>query len=76
MLGLLAFHAKEAPPDTTLDTEELLRTLIEAEITARDASNARTRMKTAAHKGRGVDPCAPPHARTVSAPRRSACGAG
>jgi DNA replication protein DnaC len=28
--------------------EELLRTLIEAEITARDASNARTRMKTAA----------------------------
>jgi DNA replication protein DnaC len=27
---------------------ELLRTLIEAEITARDASNARTRMKTAA----------------------------
>jgi DNA replication protein DnaC len=28
--------------------EELLRTLIEAEITARDASNARTRLKTAA----------------------------
>jgi DNA replication protein DnaC len=28
--------------------EELLRTLVEAEITARDASNARTRMKTAA----------------------------
>ena len=28
--------------------EELLRTLIEAEITARDASNTRTRMKTAA----------------------------
>jgi DNA replication protein DnaC len=28
--------------------EELLRTLIEAEITARDASNARNRMKTAA----------------------------
>jgi DNA replication protein DnaC len=28
--------------------EELLRTLIEAEITARDASNARARMKTAA----------------------------
>ncbi len=28
--------------------EELLRTLIEAEITARDASNAATRMKTAA----------------------------
>jgi DNA replication protein DnaC len=28
--------------------EELLRTLIEAEIAARDASNARTRMKTAA----------------------------
>jgi DNA replication protein DnaC len=28
--------------------EELLRTLIEAEITAREASNARTRMKTAA----------------------------
>jgi DNA replication protein DnaC len=28
--------------------EELLRTLIEAEITARDASNARTRMKAAA----------------------------
>ncbi len=28
--------------------EELLRTLIDAEITARDASNARTRMKTAA----------------------------
>jgi DNA replication protein DnaC len=27
--------------------EELLRTLVEAEITARDASNARTRMKTA-----------------------------
>lgn len=28
--------------------EELLRTLVEAEITARDASNARTRMKAAA----------------------------
>jgi DNA replication protein DnaC len=28
--------------------EELLRTLVDAEITARDASNARTRMKTAA----------------------------
>ena len=28
--------------------EELLRTLVEAEITARDASNARTRMRTAA----------------------------
>jgi len=28
--------------------EELLRTLVEAEITARDASNARTRMKQAA----------------------------
>ena len=28
--------------------EELLRTLIEAEITAREASNARARMKTAA----------------------------
>jgi DNA replication protein DnaC len=28
--------------------EELLRTLIDAEITARDASSARTRMKTAA----------------------------
>jgi len=28
--------------------EELLRTLIEAEITAREASNARTRMKAAA----------------------------
>jgi DNA replication protein DnaC len=28
--------------------EELLRTLVEAEITARDASNVRTRMKTAA----------------------------
>jgi len=28
--------------------EELLRTLIDAEITARDASNARARMKTAA----------------------------
>jgi IstB-like ATP binding protein len=28
--------------------EELLRTLIEAEITARDASNARTRLKSAA----------------------------
>jgi DNA replication protein DnaC len=28
--------------------EELLRTLVEAEIAARDASNARTRMKTAA----------------------------
>jgi len=28
--------------------EELLRTLVEAEITARDASNARTRLKTAA----------------------------
>ena len=28
--------------------EELLRTLIEAEITARDASNARSRMKAAA----------------------------
>jgi DNA replication protein DnaC len=28
--------------------EELLRTLVEAEITARDASNTRTRMKTAA----------------------------
>ena len=30
--------------------EELLRTLIDAEITARDASSARTRMKTAAEK--------------------------
>jgi DNA replication protein DnaC len=28
--------------------EDLLRTLVEAEITTRDASNARTRMKTAA----------------------------
>jgi DNA replication protein DnaC len=28
--------------------EELLRTLVEAEITARDASNARTRLKSAA----------------------------
>ena len=28
--------------------EELLRTLVDAEITARDASNARARMKTAA----------------------------
>ena len=28
--------------------EELLRTLVEAEITARDASNARTRLKNAA----------------------------
>jgi DNA replication protein DnaC len=28
--------------------EEFLRTLVEAEITARDASNARTRMRTAA----------------------------
>jgi DNA replication protein DnaC len=28
--------------------EELLRTLVEAEIAARDASNARTRLKTAA----------------------------
>jgi DNA replication protein DnaC len=28
--------------------EELLRTLVEAEITARDASNTRTRLKTAA----------------------------
>src|SRR5215216_7064511 len=28
--------------------EELLRTLVEAEITARDASNARTRLKAAA----------------------------
>src|SRR5262249_56715958 len=28
--------------------EELLRTLVEAEITARDASNARTRMRNAA----------------------------
>ena len=28
--------------------EELLRTLVEAEITARDASNARNRMRTAA----------------------------
>ena len=30
--------------------EELLRTLIEAEITARDASNTATRLKTAAEK--------------------------
>ena len=36
--------------------EELLRTLIEAEITARDASNARTRLKTAAFPPSRPDP--------------------
>ena len=35
--------------------EELLRTLVEAEITARDASNARTRLKTRGVPG-GQDP--------------------
>ena len=34
--------------DATLVPEEFLRTLVEAEITARDESNARTRMRTAA----------------------------
>jgi DNA replication protein DnaC len=43
--------------------EELLRTLIEAEITARDASNARTRLKTAAF----------PVAKTLDELDRSAC---
>ena len=43
--------------------EELLRTLIEAEITARDASNARTRMKTAAF----------PVTKTLDELDRSAC---
>ena len=43
--------------------EELLRTLIEAEITARDASNARTRMKTAAF----------PVTKTLDELNRSAC---
>jgi DNA replication protein DnaC len=43
--------------------EELLRTLIEAEITARDASNARTRMKTAAF----------PVVKTLDELDRSAC---
>ena len=36
--------------------EELLRTLVEAEITARDASNARTRLKTAAFPPSRPDP--------------------
>ena len=43
--------------------EELLRTLIDAEITARDASNAATRMKTAAF----------PVAKTLDELDRSAC---
>ena len=43
--------------------EELLRTLIDAEITAREASNARTRMKTAAF----------PVAKTLDELDRSAC---
>jgi DNA replication protein DnaC len=43
--------------------EELLRTLIEAEITAREASNARTRMKIAAF----------PVAKTLEELDRSAC---
>src|SRR5713226_9555926 len=43
--------------------EELLRTLVDAEITARDASNARTRMKTAAF----------PVAKTLDELDRSAC---
>jgi DNA replication protein DnaC len=43
--------------------EELLRTLIDAEITARDASNARTRMKTAAF----------PVTKTLDELDRSAC---
>jgi DNA replication protein DnaC len=43
--------------------EELLRTLIEAEITAREASNARTRMKAAAF----------PVAKTLDELDRSAC---
>lgn len=43
--------------------EELLRTLIEAEITARDASNAATRMKTAAF----------PVTKTLDELDRSAC---
>ena len=43
--------------------EELLRTLIEAEITARDASNARARMKTAAF----------PVIKTLDELNRSAC---
>ncbi len=42
---------------------QLLRTLIDAEITARDASNARTRMKTAAF----------PVTRTPEEPGRKAC---
>lgn len=43
--------------------EELLRTLVDAEITARDASNARTRMKTAAF----------PVTKTLDELDRSAC---
>ncbi len=43
--------------------EELLRTLIDAEITAREASNARTRMKTAAF----------PVTKTLDELDRSAC---
>src|SRR5271169_6342251 len=43
--------------------EELLRTLIDAEITARDASNARTRMKAAAF----------PVIKTLAELDRSAC---
>jgi len=43
--------------------EELLRTLVEAEITARDASNARTRMKNAAF----------PVTKTLDELDRSAC---
>jgi hypothetical protein len=34
--------------DSTLDPEEVLRTLIEAEIAARDASNTANRLKAAA----------------------------
>ena len=43
--------------------EELLRTLIDAELTAQDASNARTRMKNAAF----------PVIKTLDEPDRSAC---
>ena len=43
--------------------EELLRTLVDAEITARDASNARTRMKAAAF----------PVTKTLDELDRSAC---
>ena len=42
------WHLSDHRQDPAVEPQEFLRTLIDAEITARDESNARTRMKQAA----------------------------